>query len=94
MVQGVCSAPPAPGAVPNQGWLGCGWSHTCPTRQELALGNGEDTLSIAALELLVPVAWGVVSPHSLELYGLGVICSRYTENVCLCSQLWDSGRGW
>lgn len=58
-------------------------------RQELAVGNGEDTLSIAVLELLVPVPWDVVSPRSSELYGFSVICSRHTESVCLCSQLWD-----
>lgn len=77
----------------HQGCLGCGWSHACPMRQELSVGNGEYALSIAVLELLVPVAWDVVSPHSWELYGFGVMCSRHTESVCLCSQLWDSGRG-
>lgn len=56
-------------------------------RQELAVGNGEDALSVAVLELLVPVPWDVVSPHSSELYGLSVICSGHTESVCLCSQL-------
>lgn len=89
MVQGSVLSFSSPGSCANSrdAWAVAG---AMCVPQEFAVQNGEDT--VAVLELLVPVAWGVVLPQSLELYGLGVICSRHTECVPVFTALEFRGR--